>query len=34
MATTTREIVHVRRLLTDFGIFLTAPTPLACDRVL
>ena len=32
MATTIREIVHVRRLLADFGVFLTAPTPLTCDN--
>ena len=31
MATTTREIVHVRRLLADFDVFLTAFTPLTCD---
>jgi len=32
MATTTREIVHMRRLLADFGIFLIDPTPLTCDN--
>jgi len=32
MATTTREIVHVRRLLADFDIFLTTLTPLTYDN--
>ena len=32
MATTTRNIVHVKRLLADFGVFLTDPTPLTCDN--
>ena len=32
MATTTRKIVYVRRLLVDFGVFLTTPTPLTCDN--
>jgi len=32
MATTIREIVHVREFLADFGVFLTALTPLACDN--
>ena len=32
MAITTRDIVHVRRLLVDFGIFLTYPAPLAYDN--
>jgi len=32
MDTTTREIVHVRRLLADFDIFLTTLTPLTCDN--
>jgi len=32
MATTTRNIVHVKRLLADFGVFLTDSTPHACDN--
>ena len=31
MATTTREIIHVRRLLADFGVFLMHPTPRTYD---
>jgi len=32
MTTTTWEIVHVRRLLANFGVFLIHPTPLTCDN--
>jgi len=32
MATTTWEIVPVKRFLADFGVFLTNLTPLACDN--
>jgi len=32
MANTTRVIIHGRRLLADFSIFLTTPTPLSCDN--
>ena len=32
ITTTIREIVHVMRLLADFGVFLIAFTPLTCDN--
>ena len=32
MTTTTREIIHVTRLLADFDVFLIAPTLLTCDN--
>ena len=32
IAITTREIVHVKKLLADFGVSLTIPTTLACDN--
>ena len=32
MSTTAKEIIHLRRLLSDFGISVTTPTPLYCDN--
>ena len=32
MTPNTREIVHVRRFLADFSVFLTVLKPLACDN--
>lgn len=32
MATTTKEIIHVRRLLADIGVELTGPISLYCDN--
>ena len=32
MAITTKEVVHVRHLLADLGIRLSAPTPLHFDN--
>ena len=32
MATTTREIVHVRRLLGNFDVFFITPTLFTCDN--
>jgi len=32
MASTTKEIVWLRWLLTDMGVFLSHPTPMYCDN--
>jgi len=32
MPTITREIVYVRRLLANFGVFLTISTPFTCEN--
>ena len=32
MSTIAKEIIHLRRLLSDFGISVTTPTPLYCDN--
>ena len=32
MATTTSEIIWLRRLLADLGVSLSSPTPLFCDN--